>query len=138
MGFGALLHIGCDTLDLTLCLKLVGAFDTRSKMLSFRGVAVRITPEDVGAILGIPCGGKPISPIVQDHDQLNKIKKEQLQATHWTDLESIIGGESSGREFHRAFLLYALGILLCPTSSTRISNKLLSATVDAKNDAHYN
>jgi len=113
LGFGPLLNIGCGSLDLELCLKLVHTLECTESVLSFRGLAVRITPEDVGAILGIPFGGKLIKPTVPDHDRLNKFKKEELHATKWTDLERILHGNSSGSQFQRAFLLYALGILLC-------------------------
>lgn len=136
MGFGELLKISAGKVNRYLCLWLMNRFDPDKRRLLVRdNHYVDISANDVGWVMGIPGPNSPvpkdISPKVLFH------LKRKYGNNNGMDERAVFGAvvrSMSEVEFKHTFLLYTLGVLLCPTQSCRISPmhlKVLHVATDA-------
>lgn len=130
IGFESLLALSVDRIDQHLCYWIMQRFDPYTKTLTLReDHAVRIDVSDIGWVLGIPMG-----PYTVQVDKVRKGKLERLKEVYNNSkgidedfLRKKVQEGRSREQFNADFLLYVLGVLLCPTQSNRISPHHLRA-----------
>ncbi|KAG5553284.1 hypothetical protein RHGRI_011221 [Rhododendron griersonianum] len=113
-------------------MHLVQCFNPETCNIEFRrGVDVHITEEDVARVLGMPIGDTPVpTECLESHIQ--KIEGDfngGFKGIEILKLENVIKkGHTDGR-FHRAYMLFTLGCLLCPTTKEVAGNRLFLGVV---------
>lgn len=141
LGFGGLLHLNCTLLCRQLCKWLVEHFDIDHCCLNLGdGQIYPINPDDVALVMGLPATGVDV-PTVVASDEVKRIREEYKcpkTGVPYSVLVDDLKSTDSGDRFCRSFVLYALGILLCPTLKMESSPKLFPAIVDVKNICTYN
>ncbi|XP_057969846.1 uncharacterized protein LOC131159157 isoform X1 [Malania oleifera] len=140
MGFASLLRLESHQLMRTLSLWLVERFDPHRRRLDLgeRGI-IPISPYDVGLVLGIPVGGDDV-PINGRDSDVRSIRVE-FSSNHGIDVSTLevkLAERDAGPSFKRAFLLFALGTLLCPTRGLKVSPRFLHAVYHIEQVHRYN
>ncbi|KAG5557248.1 hypothetical protein RHGRI_007493 [Rhododendron griersonianum] len=113
--------------------KSKGESKKKKKVIELRrGVVFLITEEDVARVLGMLVGDTPVpTECLESHRQ--KIEEDfegVFKGIEISRLENVIReGKTDGR-FQRAYMLFALGCLLCPTTKEVAGNRLFPGVVD--------
>ncbi|PWA54567.1 Aminotransferase-like mobile domain-containing protein [Artemisia annua] len=140
IGFGSLLDLKCRTLRRSLCLWLLERFNTIRRSLEICGERVPLSPRDVELVMGLPASGKEV--VNSGPDELVADLRLKYNASNRgisvRFLEGILGESDSGEDFKRAFLLYVLGTLLCPTARLEVSPSFLHFLTDMDSVHEYN
>lgn len=141
MGFGDLICLSLRKIDRYLCLWLMRRFDPEHGRLFVRDdYHVDIDSNDVGWVLGIPGPNKPV-PKTTSSEMLSRLKQKYRNhkgIDEKTPFDIITANDIGERDFKEAFLLYTLGVLLCPTQSWRINPKHLKVLSTCTNAYRYN
>jgi len=89
----------------------------------------------VGDVLGIPSSGRPVPT-----SDKKMLPRDVLEFNNISipSLERHITAGRLGDHFRRSFILYALTVLLCPTSRYGPTSKHLASVVDVSNPRDYN
>lgn len=135
MGFAPLLELDCKILHRVLCLELVKSFDLRDHCLCIKGSRIPVTYADVGLVMGLPVGGMEVKSTATP-DELHVV--DEFSKITVAELETIIESDIAGVRFKRAFLLYSLSVLLCPTTKMSPSTVLLPTIIDIDRVVQYN
>ncbi|KAJ9540909.1 hypothetical protein OSB04_027415 [Centaurea solstitialis] len=140
MGFGSLLDLKCRTLRRSLCLWLLERFNTIRRSLEICGKRIPLSPRDVELVMGLPSSGKDIvnsgpDDLVADLRQKYNASNRGISVRF---LEERLGEPEAGDDFKRAFLLYVLGTLLCPTARLDVSPSFLHFLTDMDSIHEYN
>ncbi|KAG5556930.1 hypothetical protein RHGRI_007238 [Rhododendron griersonianum] len=113
-------------------MHLVQCFNPETCSIEFRrGVVVHITEEDVARVLGMPIGDTPV-PIECLESHRQKIQQDfhgGYKEIKIVELENEIKNQSTDGRFHRAFMLFTLGCLLCPTTKEVVGSRLFPGVV---------
>lgn len=148
MGFKSLLSLAGKGLPRTLCYWLATRVDVKSReLLTVDGKEFSLEPVHVSWVLGIPCEGKTVPNKILN-DQMREDEKQIWQkfGTHYgqtcglvgSDIEAVVIQEEVDElEFKRAFLMYALNEVLCPTTCHRLSVKLVPAATLFREASEY-
>ena len=136
IGFDKLVEVCCPSVCRDYCAELMHLFNPRTKVMCVRGTPTKITPECVHALLEIPCGGEKID--VQKINWGNSVFKD-YKVVYGDVIYKRIGemlSEMKGNEedFEFLFVLYALGVFLCPNSYVKVNNgvlKIMTLTADS-------
>uniref|UniRef100_A0A8I6Y518 Ubiquitin-like protease family profile domain-containing protein n=1 Tax=Hordeum vulgare subsp. vulgare TaxID=112509 RepID=A0A8I6Y518_HORVV len=133
-----LLRILPVTIRRNMCRSIAELYDPTCDAFIIDGEPLTMTSRDVEQILGIPArgiiwlepGGKDVSLIYSEleaHGE-HRITFAQLQKT----LKAHITTNEHGIQFLRPFILYSIGVLLCPTTQRYVSSAYLSkvATIE--------
>nr|XP_043632715.1 uncharacterized protein LOC122603924 isoform X2 [Erigeron canadensis] len=140
IGFGSLLDLKCRTLRRSLCLWLLERFNTIRRSLEICGSRIPLSPRDVELVMGLPASGKDV--VNSGPDELVADLRRKYNASNRgisvRFLEEKLGEPESGDEFKRAFLLYVLGTLLCPTARLDVSPSFLHFLTDMESVHEYN
>ncbi|KAI3747795.1 hypothetical protein L6452_10451 [Arctium lappa] len=140
MGFGSLLDLKCRTLRRSLCLWLLERFNTIRRSLEICGKRIPLSARDVELVMGLPSSGKDIvnsgpDDLVADLRQKYNASNRGISVRF---LEERLGEPEAGDDFKRAFLLYVLGTLLCPTARLDVSPSFLHFLTDMDSIHEYN
>lgn len=116
VGFGGLLFIRCKKLHRPLLNWLVEQFDERRHSFRIGECELHITDRDVSLILGLRTDGEPITldPCEILSTDLRRAFNCSGDLINLDTLDKIMVGGSYGNEFKQAFILYSLGVILCP------------------------
>ncbi|KAI3761015.1 hypothetical protein L1987_51420 [Smallanthus sonchifolius] len=140
MGFGSLLDLKCRTLRRSLCLWLLERFNTIRRSLEICGERIPLYPHDVELVMGLPASGKEV--VISGPDDLVSELRQKYNASNRgisvRFLEERLGQPEAGDDFKRAFLLYVLGTLLCPTARLDVSPSFLHLLTDMDSIHEYN
>ncbi|KAI3785222.1 hypothetical protein L1987_44337 [Smallanthus sonchifolius] len=140
MGFGSLLDLKCRTLRRSLCLWLLERFNTIRRSLEICGERIPLYPHDVELVMGLPASGKDV--VTSGPDDLVAELRQKYNASNRgisvRFLEERLGQPEAGDDFKRAFLLYVLGTLLCPTARLDVSPSFLHLLTDMDSIHEYN
>ncbi|XP_076920319.1 uncharacterized protein LOC143581412 isoform X1 [Bidens hawaiensis] len=140
MGFGSLLDLKCRTLRRSLCLWLLERFNTIRRSLEICGERIPLYPHDVELVMGLPATGKDV--VNSGPDVLVAELRQKYNASNRgisvRFLEERLGQPEAGDDFKRAFLLYVLGTLLCPTARLDVSPSFLHLLTDMDSIHEYN
>ncbi|KAI3726430.1 hypothetical protein L1987_66227 [Smallanthus sonchifolius] len=140
MGFGSLLDLKCRTLRRSLCLWLLERFNTIRRSLEICGERIPLYPRDVELVMGLPASGKDV--VTSGPDDLVAELRQKYNASNRgisvRFLEERLGQPEAGDDFKRAFLLYVLGTLLCPTARLDVSPSFLHLLTDMDSIHEYN
>ncbi|KAF7154723.1 hypothetical protein RHSIM_Rhsim01G0103900 [Rhododendron simsii] len=103
----------------------------RARIKFRRGVVVLITEKDVARVLEMPIGNTPVpTECLESHRQ--KIEEDfngGFKGIEILKLENVIKeGHTDGR-LHRAYMLFTLGCLQCPTTKEVAGNRLFPGVV---------
>ncbi|PON58497.1 E3 ubiquitin-protein ligase SIN-like [Trema orientale] len=127
MGFGSLLGLRCRTLRRSLCLWLLERFNTTQCSLEICGNYIPLTPKDVEFVMGLAASGKDVVNSGPD-DSIAELRHSYNASNRGISvrlLEERLAVPEAGEDFKRAFVLYSLGILLCPTARLDVSPSFL-------------
>ncbi|XP_076911526.1 uncharacterized protein LOC143569526 [Bidens hawaiensis] len=140
MGFGSLLDLKCRTLRRSLCLWLLERFNTIRRSLEICGERIPLNPRDVQLVMGLPAAGKEV--VNSGPDELVVELRQKYNASNRgisvRFLEETLSQPEAGDDFKRAFLLYVLGTLLCPTARLDVSPSFLHILTDMDSIHEYN
>ncbi|KAG5554468.1 hypothetical protein RHGRI_012115 [Rhododendron griersonianum] len=130
--FHTLLGVKCGHMHRAFAMHLVQCFNPETCSIEFRrGVVVHITEEDVARVLGMPIGDTPVpTECLESHKQ--KIQQDfhgGYKEIKIVELENEIKKQSTDGSFHRAFMLFTLGCLLCPTTKEVVGSRLFPGVV---------
>ncbi|KAG5516646.1 hypothetical protein RHGRI_037396 [Rhododendron griersonianum] len=130
--FHTLLGVKCGHMHRAFAMHLVQCFNPETCSIEFRrGVIVHITEEDVARVLGMPIGDTPVpTECLESHRQ--KIQQDfhgGYKEIKIVELENEIKKQSTDGSFHRAFMLFTLGCLLCPTTKEVVGSRLFPGVV---------
>lgn len=140
MGFGSLLDLKCRTLRRSLCLWLLERFNTIRRSLEICGERIPLYPHDVELVMGLPATGKDVVNSGPD-DLVAELRQKYNASNRGISvrfLEERLGQPEAGDDFKRAFLLYVLGTLLCPTARLDVSPSFLHLLTDMDIIHEYN
>ncbi|MFS7983384.1 putative protein-serine/threonine phosphatase [Helianthus anomalus] len=140
MGFGSLLDLKCRTLRRSLCLWLLERFNTIRRNLEICGERIPLHPHDVELVMGLPASGKEVVNSGPD-DLVAELRLKYNASNRGISvrfLEERLGQPEAGDDFKRAFLLYVLGTLLCPTARLDVSPSFLHFLTDMDSIHEYN
>ena len=136
IGFDKLVEVSCPSVCRDYCAKLMHHFNPRTKVMCVRGTPIKITPERVHSLLGIPFGGKKID--VQKINVVNSMFKDYKvvygDVSYKRIGEMLSEMKGNEEEFEFLFVLYALGVFLCPDSYVKVNNgvlKIMTLTADS-------
>ncbi|KAE8769849.1 hypothetical protein D1007_58497 [Hordeum vulgare] len=126
-----LLRILPVTIRRNMCRSIAELYDPTCDAFIIDGEPLTMTTRDVEQIFGIPArgfiwlepGGKDVSRIYREleaHEE-HRITFAQLQKT----LKAHIKTNEHGIYFLRPFILYSIGVLLCPTTQRYVSSTYL-------------
>ncbi|KAI8566379.1 hypothetical protein RHMOL_Rhmol02G0036000 [Rhododendron molle] len=131
--FHTLLNVKCGHMHRAFAMRLVQCFNPDSCSIEFRrGTVVHITEDDVARVLGMPIGDTPVpTECVEAHRQ--KIEadfKGGFKGIEILQLENVLKEGHTDRRFHRAYMLFTLACLLCPTTKEVAGSRLFPGVVD--------
>ena len=114
-----------------LCQQIAQRFDPQTDSFDFGGKPVQMQVEEVQHLMGLPAIGKEFIPIQRDdlaelYEEL-KDPEENKITLKW--LVHLIKN-SKGATFIRAFVMYSVGMILCPTTQRHVSAHYLGLVVD--------
>ncbi|XP_058223210.1 uncharacterized protein LOC131332918 [Rhododendron vialii] len=113
-------------------MHLVQCFNPETCSIEFRrGLIVHITEEDVARVLGMPIGD---TPVPTECLELHRTKIEEdfkggFKGIEIVKLEKVIKEGATDGKFHRAYMLFTLGCLLCPTTKEVAGNRLFPGVI---------
>ncbi|XP_071735241.1 uncharacterized protein [Rutidosis leptorrhynchoides] len=140
IGFGSLLDLKCRTLRRSLCLWLLERFNTIRRSLEICGKRIPLSPRDVELVMGLAASGKDV--VSSGPDELVADLRSKYNASNRgisvRFLEERLGEPEAGDDFKRAFLLYVLGTLLCPTARLDVSPSFLHFLTDMDSVHEFN
>ncbi|EEC70773.1 hypothetical protein OsI_02203 [Oryza sativa Indica Group] len=138
LGFGGLTKMNGVQIHRILCKQIAREYDEHTGAFNINGTMHEITIEDVDHILGVPSEGVELVEVPQAiqadvDDPKEKEKNEALQATKaalfalYKDKretkitlsalrDSLNLNKSCDDHFKRQFVLYTIGLILCPTT----------------------
>ncbi|XP_076946320.1 uncharacterized protein LOC143617738 [Bidens hawaiensis] len=140
IGFGSLLDLKCRTLRRSLCLWLLERFNTIRRSLEICGKRIPLSPRDVELVMGLPATGRDVVNSGPD-DLVADLRLKYNASNRGISvrfLEERLGEPEAGDDFKRAFLLYVLGTLLCPTARLDVSPSFLHFLTDMDSVHEYN
>ena len=139
LGFGPLLEFVDCSVPRYFAKWIAEKVDVINHDILAGGKRIRISPESVHKVVGIPLGGKDVLSDAED------AKSSFLALFGLSTLpnikffgDKIIRGGLCDDEFIRCFMVVALSTFLCPTSSTLPSPKYVGALLDIKDIKNYN
>ncbi|KAH7842292.1 hypothetical protein Vadar_003685 [Vaccinium darrowii] len=142
--FHNLLQLNCDWLNREFCVKLVERFNMKTRSLEFGdGRVCPIRKEDFERVLGIPSGSRRVPTRCEEKHRVAIDKlfgkendegfKDVFKGLSFAQLKKVIlQQDSSDSQFQRAYMLFALGSFLCPTTKDAIGPVLFPAVTCAK------
>ncbi|KAI9082799.1 hypothetical protein K1719_035256 [Acacia pycnantha] len=84
--------------------------------------------------MGLPCGGGEIERKARKDDKAFKSLKRSYGSVPYKMIGTWIIESTVEEQFEILFVIYALGTLLCPTASIKVSDALLKVIVATKED----
>ncbi|XP_028780789.1 uncharacterized protein LOC114737057 [Neltuma alba] len=138
IGFDKLVDICCSQIYRDFCGELIRVFDPVSRQILIRGKTHLVGPEDVNELMGLPFKGEDIKINVENEDEtFKKLRSDYEKVPYKTIGTWLIEGKEE-EKFEFLFVMYALGVLLCPGSSVWVSDKVLKVIVVTKDSlGHY-
>uniref|UniRef100_A0A0E0MXA4 Ubiquitin-like protease family profile domain-containing protein n=1 Tax=Oryza rufipogon TaxID=4529 RepID=A0A0E0MXA4_ORYRU len=152
LGFGGLTKMNGVQIRRILCKQIAREYDEHTGAFNINGTMHEITIEDVDHILGVPSEGVELVEVPQAiqadvDDPKEKEKNEALQATKaalfalYKDKretkitlsalrDSLNLNKSCDDHFKRQFVLYTIGLILCPTTERFVHSDYLNLLIN--------
>ncbi|KAF7144198.1 hypothetical protein RHSIM_Rhsim05G0131400 [Rhododendron simsii] len=130
--FHTLLDVKCGHMHKAFAMHLVQCFNPETCSIEFkRGFVVHIIEEDVARVLGMPIGETPVpTECLESHrEKIEEDFKGGFKGVEILKLENVIKEGHTDGKFHRAYMLFTLGCLLCPTTKEVAGNRLFPGVV---------
>ncbi|KAH7839806.1 hypothetical protein Vadar_009111 [Vaccinium darrowii] len=129
--FQTLLSLSCPYLHREFVMELVERFNPKNRTLEFRnGLRCRVTEEDFARVLGFPIGHIVVPTECEDIHR-DKVEEDfpnlenAYKAINLSHLKAMIEKKNVNDDvFQRAYMLFALGCLLCPTTKDVVGSRL--------------
>ncbi|KAL6272637.1 hypothetical protein ACE6H2_023329 [Prunus campanulata] len=137
MGFVSLLEMKCGKLSYSMCRFLVDKLNPSESSIVLHGKTLKISVNDFVRIMGVKDGGEEVDFTgSMDEQQIVKVRNSFLVGKKLlknNELKQIIVGiEEAGDFFKVGFAMFALCMLLCPTTSAYVNLKYLLPLKDSK------
>ena len=133
IGLGGLLSLKIHSVKRGLCWWLLEQFDPNTCLLNVFNKSIKFCPEDVGYILGLHCGGDDLETngsTSRIADVANKIFEGKVLLSTIDIEKKIKKMQEDSQQFRRYFVLYILGVFLCPSLKIKISKHFLPIVED--------
>ncbi|WVZ81976.1 hypothetical protein U9M48_029299 [Paspalum notatum var. saurae] len=129
-GFGCLLLFDRCVIPLGFARWLADHVNVETSEIVLKNMSIKISPQSVSDVLGLPIGGKEISRDPRaKHDFLSAIGANSLAAVK-SFSDQLLNGNISDDEVVRNFLVVALVTFLCPHSGIIPSTEYFRPLVD--------
>ncbi|PRQ23916.1 hypothetical protein RchiOBHm_Chr6g0266671 [Rosa chinensis] len=129
MGFGLLLQLQCEHLQLGLCGWLIDRFDPSKSSIEVHGKRFNLGPTDFENIMGVKDGGHDVE-IRGSKADIQELKDihfgNRYRICNMSEIaEKLKETNSVDDTFRVGFVLFALATFLCPSSSGDLTAKFL-------------
>ena len=128
LGFGELIRMKRMKVCKRLCQWVLDSFDVNSCSINVGGKVIKICPNDVVDLFGLPSTGEGILRSVSNIDEI--CKQYSINISNGLDInmveEDLITVSPRSIEFKAKFVLFAVGTLLCPNTDTSTEKTYLS------------
>ena len=124
IGFDRLVEISCRQINRSLITQYMACFDPPTKQVSIRGETRVIGSEHVHQLMGLPVGGKGIEVKVSVQNTVFRDFRRAYKNVKYKALSDSLLGKLD-ENFEYIFVLFSLGILLAPSASIYISDRML-------------
>ncbi|ONH94452.1 hypothetical protein PRUPE_7G017400, partial [Prunus persica] len=131
IGFGNVSSLSCTRLHRQLCHFLIQKFNPDMSSIELHGNVIRISADEFGRVMGLKNTGEDVQldRLVEDEKVKQLVKsfggngKRVLVKGLAEQLEKC---ENANEDFKVRFVMFALGTILCPTSSPSVTGKYLT------------
>ncbi|KAF8650284.1 hypothetical protein HU200_063982 [Digitaria exilis] len=120
-GLGSLLKLNKLVIRRDLCKEIANTFDLETEEFDIGGKRVRMSMKESEHILSLPSEG----------DEIKEPPKSTLK-------EYFSNNKTSGEDFISHFVLYAIGLYMCPTLQTYVNSEYLALIEDVANIKNLN
>jgi hypothetical protein len=137
---GGLTQMHEVNLQRIMLVRLAKRIDSDTQSFTIGKTPIPITKEDVHCIFGIPIEGEDVEPHLQrETDQQLFTAYANNGQILISDLEKAIrASKAPDDDFLRRFILYAVGVVLAPTSQHYVDSKFLNLVEDLENLRKFN
>ncbi|CAN6198780.1 unnamed protein product [Urochloa humidicola] len=127
VGLGGLLHMKPMYLRRAMLVKVAKRYNFTAKTFVFGGKELKMTPSDMKYIMGLPVQGEDVEK--QTHKPVDMSLFNSYQTNHKLELTTLERNIRTSAvpddDFKRQFVLYAIGIILAPTTKDCVDSKYL-------------
>lgn len=145
IGFGNLSSLACTRLHRQLCKFLIERFNPETSSIELHGNVFGISALDFGRVMGLKNTGEAVELGCSDEKVKELVKrfgangKRVLVSALADQLEKC---EKADEDFKVGFVMFALGTVLCPSSSLSVTGKYLNfltipGKIESKNWADH-
>ncbi len=134
-GFGGLLKIHRINVHRILCMWIANQFDTKAEAFKIQGSYLSLTNRDAEHLLDLPSQGEEIfePPQTKNRDLFDEFKTTSKQGAHiklsLQEYFQTNKGIHDDNFIHR-FVLFVIGVFLCPTTQRYVSSAYLNLVED--------
>ncbi|KAL6840740.1 hypothetical protein ACP4OV_029604 [Aristida adscensionis] len=139
IGFSSLLGLSCSHVPIDLYAWIANHFDPSTRTLKLNnGFSFTMNAKVVEKILGIPCGGVPISRkgTLESYSYIKNIINSSGPTPSVYELCCFITPELSGSMFVTTFMLLALSSFLCPNTRQVASYRYYDSIINVISIKH--
>ncbi|KAI5338684.1 hypothetical protein L3X38_017956 [Prunus dulcis] len=120
IGFGNVASLSCTRLHRQLCHCLIQKFNPDTSSIELHGNVIRISVDEFGRVMGLKNTGEDVQ---LDRPSFGGNGKRVLVTGLAEQLEKC---KNANEDFQVRFVMFALGTILCPTSSLSVTGKYLT------------
>lgn len=140
IGLGGLLHMKPVMLRREMLVKIAKRYDIITQMFHIGGEEIPMTPSDVNYIMDLPIHGddanvktykKVDKDLFNTYKTKNKIMLNSLE-------EKITSSVIADDDFKRQFALFAIGVILAPTTKDYVDSKYLGLVKNVQELSNIN
>ncbi|BBH09748.1 UB-like protease 1A [Prunus dulcis] len=131
IGFGNVSSLSCTRLHRQLCHFLIQKFNPDTSSIELHGNVIRISADEFGRVMGLKNTGEDVQ---LDRPVEDEKVKQLVKSFGGNGKRVLVKGlaeqlekcENANEDFKVRFVMFALGTILCPTSSPSVTGKYLT------------
>lgn len=140
-GLGSLLRLQKLDIRRDLCKEVANRFDVETEEFTIGGKRIKISMKESDHILSLPSQGDELKEPPNRHvtSLFDKYAWKDGTNISFTRLTNYLSNNKTyGEDFIRHFVLYAIGVYLCPTLQTYVKSEYLGLIEDVNNIKNLN
>ncbi|KAI5330825.1 hypothetical protein L3X38_020951 [Prunus dulcis] len=131
IGFGNVASLSCTRLHRQLCHCLIQKFNPDTSSIELHGNVIRISADEFGRVMGLKNTGEDVQ---LDRPVEDEKVKQLVKSFGGNGKRVLVKGlaeqlekcKNANEDFQVRFVMFALGTILCPTSSLSVTGKYLT------------
>ncbi|VVA36786.1 PREDICTED: unnamed product, partial [Prunus dulcis] len=131
IGFGNVSSLSCTRLHRQLCHFLIQKFNPDTSSIELHGNVIRISADEFGRVMGLKNTGEDVQ---LDRPVEDEKVKQLVKSFGGNGKRVLVKGlaeqlekcKNANEDFQVRFVMFALGTILCPTSSLSVTGKYLT------------